>query len=206
MYAYVRAYDFLSQIMDYGDTDIEKWAIFVRVYRRVIERQDADPAAIDTDDIVLTHYRLRKLDAKNLGLTSGEAGELAGITAAGSAQPREAKYGLLQEVIDKINVLFAGTDVDQNSGVSAAETIMRHIVDNPKIQAEAMANTPIDFETSPTIVAELEDIMYASAAGHSNAMKALLHKSDFASIVDVLVAMGLYEKTRGEAERIATAG
>ena len=48
--------------------------------------------------------------------------------------------------------------------------------------------------------------MYASAAGHSNAMKALLHKSDFASIVDVLVAMGLYEKTRGEAERIATAG
>ena len=206
VFAFVRAYDFLSQIMDYGDTDIEKWAIFLRVYRRVIEREDADPAAINTDDIVLTHYRLRKLDAKNLGLTSGEAGELAGITAAGSAQPREAKYGLLQEVIDKINALFAGTDVDENSGVSAAETIMRHIVDNPKIQAEAMANTPIDFETSPTIVAELEDIMYASAAGHSNAMKALLHKSDFASIVDVLVAMGLYEKTRGEAERIATAG
>ena len=33
--------------------------------------------------------------------------------------------------------------------------------------------------------------MYASAAGHSNAMKALLQKSDFSSIVNVLVAMGL---------------
>lgn len=206
VFAFVRAYDFLSQIMDYGDTDIEKWAIFLRVYRRVIERHEADPAAVNTDEIVLTHYRLRRLDAQNLGLTSGSAGELSGITAAGSAQPREAKYGLLQDVIDKINALFAGTDVDEVNGVSAAETILRHVVDNPKIQAEAMANTPIDFETSPTIVAELEDVMYASAAGHSNAMKALLHKSDFTSIVNVLVAMGLYEKTRDEAERAAAAG
>lgn len=201
----MRAYDFLSQIMDYGDTDIEKWAIFLRVYRRAIERDEPDPAAINTDDIVLTHYRLRKLDAQNLGLTAGDSGELAGITAAGSAQPREAKYGLLQDVIDKINSLFAGTDVDEINGVSAAETILRHVVDNPKIQAEAMANTPIDFESSPTIVAELEDVMYASDAGHSNAMKALLHKGEFAAIVNVLVAMGLYEKTRREAERAAAA-
>lgn len=204
VFSFVRAYDFLSQIMDYGDTDIEKWAIFLRVYRRAIERDEADPSAINTDDIVLTHYRLRKLDAQNLRLTSGTPGELSGITAAGSAQPREAKYGLLQDVIDKINTLFSGTDVDEINGVSAAETILRHVVDNPKIQAEAMANTPIDFETSPTIVAELEDVMYASAAGHSNAMKALLQKSDFAGIVNVLVAMGLYEKTRGEAERAAS--
>lgn len=206
VFAFVRAYDFLSQIMDYGDTDIEKWAIFLRVYRRVIERQDADPAAINTDDIVLTHYRLRKLEAQNLGLTAGAIGALAGITAAGSAQPREAKYGLLQDVIDRINGLFAGTDVDEIGGVSAAETLLRYVVDNPKIQAEAMANTPIDFETSPTIIAELEDVMYASAAGHSNAMKSLLQKSDFAGIVAVLVAMGLYEKTRGEAERAASVG
>lgn len=199
--AFVRSYDFLSQIMDYGDTDIEKWAIFLRVYRRVIEREDTDPAAVNTDDIVLTHYRLRKLDAKNLGLTSGKPGELSGITAAGSAQPREAKYGLLQDVIDKINSLFAGTDVDEIHGVSAAETILRHVVDNPRIQAEAMANGPVDFETSPTIAAELEDVMYASAEGHSKAMKALLQKSDFAAVVQVLLSMGLYEKTRGEVER-----
>lgn len=109
-------------------------------------------------------------------------------------------------MIDKINGLFAGTDVDELNAVSAAETILRHVIDNPKIQAEAMANTPIDFETSPTIVAELEDVMYASASGHSNAMKALLQKSDFASVVNVLVAMGLYEKTRTEAERAATSG
>ena len=204
--AFVRSYDFLSQIMDYGDTDIEKWAIFLRVYRRVIEREDADPAAVNTDDIVLTHYRLRKLEAKNLGLTPNKPGELSGITHGGSGQPREAKYGLLQDVIDKINGLFAGTDVDEINGVSAAETILRHVVDNPRIQAEAMANGPVDFETSPTIAAELEDVMYASAEGHSKAMKALLQKSDFAAVVQVLLSMGLYEKTRDEAEQGASRG
>src|SRR5690606_39632588 len=74
--AFVRAYDFLSQILDYGDTDIEKWAIFLRVYRRVIERQDAVPPVINTDEIVLTHYRLRKLDARNLKLTPDSPGVL----------------------------------------------------------------------------------------------------------------------------------
>lgn len=45
------------------------------------------------------------------------------------------------------------------------------------------------------VSAELEAVIYASAAGHSNAMKPLLQKSDFASIVAVLVAMGLYKDT-----------
>jgi type I restriction enzyme R subunit len=201
--AFVRAYDFLSQILDYGDTDIEKWAIFLRVYRRVIERADGYTPTIDTDDIVLTHYRLRKLDAQNLGLTPGSPGELTGITAAGSSQPREAKYGLLQEVIDKINDLFAGTGIDEVDGVSVTETIMRHVVENQKIQAEAMANTAIDFETSPTIVSELEDVIYASGTGHNDAVNALLNLKNLGPLVDVLVSMGLYEKTREEAERSA---
>ncbi len=204
--AFVRAYDFLSQILDYGDTDIEKWAIFLRVYRRVIERQETDPRIINTDEIVLTHYRLRRLEAQSLALTAGRSGELSGITEAGSGQPQEVKYGLLQEVIDKINDLFSGTGVDEVAGISATETIMRHIVENEKIQAEAMANTAVDFEGSPTIEAELEDVVYASGIGHNDAIKALLQMENLAPLVKVLHSMGLYEKTRDEAERGARAG
>lgn len=201
--AFVRAYDFLSQILDYGDTDIEKWAIFLRVYRRVIERHDVDPRVINTDEVVLTHYRLRKLDARNLGLAPGASGELAGVTEAGSGQPREVKYGLLQEVIDKINTLFSGTGVSETDGISVTETIMRHVVENEKIQAEAMANTPVDFGSSPTIESELEDVIYASAVGHDDGIKALLQMESLRPLVDVLLAMGLYEKSRTEAEQVA---
>lgn len=201
--SFVRAYDFLSQILDYGDTDIEKWAIFLRVYRRVIERQDAVPPVINTDEIVLTHYRLRKLDARNLKLVSDNPGILGGVTESGSGQPREVKYGLLQDVIDKINDLFSGTGVSEVDGIAVTETIMRHVVENEKIQAEAMANTPVDFETSPTIESELEDVIYASATGHNDGIKALLQMENLGPLVKVLVAMGLYEKSRDEAERNA---
>lgn len=204
--AFVRAYDFLSQILNYGDIDIEKWAIFLRVYRGVIEREEALPPVINTDDIILTHYRLRKLEAQNLGLTAGQSGELTGLTESGSAQPREVKYGLLQEVINKINQLFAGTGIDEVDGVSVTETIMRHIVDNEKIQAEVMANTAIDFETSRTIVGGLEDVIYSSGIGHNDAIKALLQMHDLSPLVQVLVSMGLYEKTRMEAELAAGNG
>jgi hypothetical protein len=50
------------------------------------------------------------------------------------------------------------------------ELILRHIVDNEKIQAEVMANTAIDFETSPAIIGELEGVIYASAIGCDDAI------------------------------------
>jgi type I restriction enzyme R subunit len=194
--AFVRAYDFFSQILDYGDTDIEKWAIFLRVYRRVIEHDDPRAPTISADDIVLTHYRLRKLETASLGLTSGTPGELSGITAAGSGAPQETKYGLLQEVIDKINTLFTGSGIDEVDAVSVTETVLRHIVENESIQAEAMANTSADFHSSPTIPAELENAIYESGIGHNAGIKALLQMGDLGPLVNVLIAMGLYEKSR----------
>ena len=194
--AFVRSYDFFSQILDYGDTDVEKWAIFLRVYRRVIEREEPFAPTINADDIVLTHYRLRKLEAASLGLTSGTPGALSGITAVGSGAPQETKYGLLREVIDRINTLFTGTGIDEVDAVSVTETVLRHIVENESIQAEAMANTAADFNSSPTISAELETAIYASGIGHNAGIKALLQMGDLGPLVNVLIAMGLYEKSR----------
>lgn len=100
----------------------------------------------------------------------------------------------------------AGDGIEEVNGVSVTETILRHVVENQKIQAEAMANTPIDFETSPTIVAELEDGIDDSGIGHSQSIEALLQMTNLAPLVTVLIGMGLYEKTREEAERTANAG
>ncbi|MHA3724437.1 type I restriction endonuclease subunit R [Leucobacter sp. HY1910] len=197
--AFVRAYDFFSQILDYGDTDIEKWAIFLRVYRRVIAPEETAAASITSDDIVLTHYRLRKLESASLALSPGAPGELAGITAAGSGAPRETKYGLLQEVIDRINTLFTGTGVDEVDAVGVTESVLRHIVENDAVQAEAMANTAVDFNASPTIAIELEEAIYASGIGHGAGIKALLQMEDLAPLAQVLIDMGLHARARAAA-------
>ncbi|WP_424467038.1 type I restriction endonuclease subunit R [Pseudoclavibacter helvolus] len=193
---FVSAYDFLSQIINYDDTDIEKWSIFLRVYRTVIRRQDAPASAIDTDEIVLKHFQLKKQAQAKLRLIDGEVGELSGLTAAGSATPRETKYGLLSDVIDKINDLFAGADIDEVQAVEAANTLMGQVLESEELRSQANANTRVDFEFSPSINVELEDAAYASGAQQNRAFQHLLQSQDWDRVKELLLAMDMYEKLR----------
>jgi type I restriction enzyme R subunit len=197
--AFVRSYDFLSQIINYEDTRVEKWAIFLRVFRRVIERDEPQAPVLDLDDVILTHYRLRRLDQKSLGLTGGEAGELAGITEGGSGQARETKYGWLSEIIDQLNTLFAGSGLGETDQVNSFESVFRHAVDNPQLQAEAMANTQADFDTSPTIHTQVEELLYTAGEGHEKAIATLLQMEDITGLIQILLRAGLYERLRSAA-------
>jgi type I restriction enzyme R subunit len=197
--AFVRSYDFLSQIINYEDTRVEKWAIFLRVFRRVIERDQPDAPVLDLDDVVLTHYRLRRLDQQTLGLTGGEQGELSGITAGGSGQARQTKYGWLSAIIEQLNTLFAGSGLGETDQVNSFESVFRHAVDNPELQAEAMANTEADFHTSPTIHTQVEELLYTAGEGHQKAISALLQMDDITGLIRILLQAGLYEKLRDAA-------
>lgn len=196
---FVRAYDFLSQIINYEDTRVEKWAIFLRVYRRVIERDEPQEKVLDLDDVVLTHYRLRRLDQQSLGLSAGEQGELSGITEGGSGQARETKYGWLSEIIEQLNTLFSGSGLGETDQVNSFESVFRHAVDNPQLQAEAMANTQADFDTSPTIHTQVEELLYTAGDGHEKAIAALLQMDDITGLIKVLLQAGLYERLRSAA-------
>lgn len=194
--AFVRTYDFLSQIVNYESTRIEKWAVFLRVYRGVIAREPGESQTAITDDVVLTHYRLRRQAEQRLQLGDGDPGALAGVTDAGSGAARDAKYGPLSAVIDQINQLFAETGVEETDQVNAVESILRHAIDNPALQAEAVANTPVDFASSPTIQVELDELPYTAGIGHQQAIKALLQQGDLKQLADILLGAGLYEKLR----------
>lgn len=197
--AFVRSYDFLSQIINYEDTRVEKWAIFLRVFRRVIERDEPQTPVLDLDDVILTHYRLRRMDQQSLGLTQGETGELAGITEGGSGRAKETKYGWLSAIIDQLNTLFAGSGLGETDQVNSFESVFRHAVDNPQLQAEAMANTQADFDTSPTIQSQVEELLYTAGEGHEKAISALLQMDDIGGLIELLLQAGLYEGLRSAA-------
>ena len=57
--SFVRLYDFMSQVVNYGDSDLEGRAIFLRVLERVI-RADTVSAEIDLSGVV------RKKDRKSV--------------------------------------------------------------------------------------------------------------------------------------------
>ncbi len=196
---FVRAYDFLSQIINYESVDIEKWSIFLKVYRGAI-RDDEPGDEIDLTDVVLTKYKLSKASQGSLKLTAGQQGQLAGVTAVGSSGVRTPKYGLLDEVLQRINDLFAGSDLDEVDRANALISVFNHATTSTRLQAEAMANSESDFASSPSIIEELEDIPYRADMGHQAAIKYLVSSGKYRQLAEALLTQGLYEALRQAAQ------
>ena len=98
--AYVRLYTFLSQIFDYGNTAIEKRAIFCKRLLPLLEfGRERD--GIDLSKVVLTHHNLKKKGKINLSLYAGDATKLHPMTEAGSGSVQEKEKALLAEIIKK---------------------------------------------------------------------------------------------------------
>lgn len=195
-----RAYDFFSQIIDYGDTRVEKLAIYLKLLSKLIRNKGDNAGALDLSDVVLTHYALKKQEAAELKLQSGEPGQLKGPTDAGSGTPRQKKRSRLEELIEQINKLFEGAGLKDEDQINAISSIMRHAIHDPQLQREAMANGPTDFSTSPSIPSVIDDVIYEAGEGHQKAINVLLESGNWSDLTQVLLRGGLYEALRNQAE------
>jgi type I restriction enzyme R subunit len=198
--AFLKAYDFFSQIIDYGDTRVEKLSIYLRLLAPLLREGDEPTPSLDLSDVALTHYRLKKLAEESLALADGQGKGLDPLTDVGSSSPREKKRSRLDELVEYINSLFEGTDIPPIDGRNAIESVFEHAVENALLQQEAMANGPVDFASSPTLRTQLEETIYLAGEGHQKAINVLLELSDNGRLRDILIRGGLQERLRERAE------
>ncbi len=201
--AYRRAYDFFSQIIDYGDTRVEKLAIYLKLLSEVIKNNDPKAAALDLSDVALTHYALKRQEAADLRLQSGAPGQLKPLTASGSAMVRENRQGTFEDLIEHINKLFEGSGLGDEDQVNAVSSVYRHLLGNERMQKEAMANGPADFYTSPSIPVTVEEVLYTADEGHRKAIAQLMDSPSTAALLDLMVRADLHGALRAQAEREA---
>ena len=71
---YVRLYAFLSQIFDYGNTDIEKRSIFFKLLHRLLDF-GRETQGLDLSSLAMTHYSIKDMGRKNLILNDGKPTE-----------------------------------------------------------------------------------------------------------------------------------
>jgi type I restriction enzyme R subunit len=147
---FVRAYDFLSQIVDYGtDTSLEKRSIFFRHLAPLLEIANTKEP-VDLSRVVLTHYNIKDLGRHQLPLAGGggETPKLNPISAVGSAKVRDPDMVKLAEIIRKMNDLFEGelTDADQ---INFVNHIRDKMLENPVLARQAAANKRDQFVASP---------------------------------------------------------
>ncbi|MBF0612461.1 MAG: type I restriction endonuclease subunit R [Magnetococcales bacterium] len=197
--AFLRVYTFLSQMFDYGNTALEKRAIFFKRLLPLLEfGRERD--GVDLSKVVLTHHKLRNQGKRDLPLAGGEADKLQPLTESGSGQVREKEKARLAEIIARVNALFEGewTDGDMLSFVN---TISKKMVESPILTQQADNNTKGQFANSPDLPTEWTNAIMDALTAHSTMSKqALGSEKTRRGLLEILLGPGqLYELLRSRA-------
>ncbi len=200
MGAYVRLYAFLSQIFDYGNTDIEKRFLF---YKRLIPLLEfgRERDIVDLSKVVLTHHTLKNRGKQALNLNQGEHYTLQPMDAVGSGTVQEKQHAYLVEIIEKVNGLFEGELSDDDQLVYVNGVLKGKLLENETLMQQAANNTKEQFGNSPDLSqAILHAIMDALDAHQSMSSQALGSERVREGLKDVLLGPAqLYEALRARA-------
>ncbi|KAA0973018.1 type I restriction endonuclease subunit R [Paeniglutamicibacter gangotriensis] len=162
--SFVRAYDFLSQIFDFADTDLEKRSIYYKHLLPVLRVNDAK-VALDLSGVVLAKYALKDKGKAQLQLT-GEDAPLKPPTEVGTGQAKDPVLVTWEEIIQQANLPFEGEEMD--AVAHFVEGVRRELVKNETLQKQAQNNSRSHFGSSPHLAQAVTDAVSNSMASHYN--------------------------------------
>lgn len=109
--AFCGLYGFLSQIIPYQDSDLERLYVFLRHLTTKLPKRSAGPSYQFDDEVRLEYYRLQKISEGSISLSDGQANRLDGPSEVGTGVLHEEAVPL-SRLIDFVNDRF-GTDFNQ---------------------------------------------------------------------------------------------
>ena len=197
---FVRVYDFMSQIVDYGDASLEALSIYLRLLERLIRPTNLTAEAIDLSDVALV--AIKQTDTGVHDLSLGEKVGLSGVTGAGSGQKKDPKMVAFAEVIERLNDLFGDEEFSEGTKTSFANTTVATLLENETLLAQAEVNTGKQFLESP----DLKNEFLATIAANQGANNKMAeHFFTESQIVDVLISSFgkvLYETVQQRKETV----
>jgi len=196
--SYVRVYEFLGQMFDYGNTDYEKLYLFAKMLLPLLD-YGRERDGLDLSALKLTHHRMRDLGQQKLNLAGAETGPgLAPVTQVGSGQVQDKHKQRLQEIIAAMNDLFEG-EITEGDTVAYVDTVIKEkLLESDLLRSQAVANTKEQFGNSPNLGDELMNaIMDAMTAHQAMSRQALNSDNIRGRILATLLGPGqLWEGLR----------
>lgn len=195
--SFIRVYEFLGQMFDYGNTDYEKLYLFARMLLPLLD-YGREREGIDLSVLKLTHHRMRDLGQQRLNLSGEEPPPaLTPITDVGSGQVQDKHKQLLSAIILAMNDLFEG-EITESDAVTYHTVIKEKMLESDLLRSQAAANTREQFGNSPQLNDELMNaIMDAMAAHQSMSRQALNSDNIRGRILATLLGPGqLWEALR----------
>jgi len=171
---FVRFYEFMSQIVDYDDKDLEKLSLYARSLRPMLRETLLEEDDIDLDNVVLSHYRLSKIRQQDLRLKEDSVDYgLEPGDGLGTAKPKNKKEEFLSLIIARLNEIFITDELTEKDLVNYANTIRDKISENQAVMSQIANNSPEqallgDFPKA------MDDAVMDSGEAHQNQMMQLL--------------------------------
>lgn len=141
--AFCNLYGFLSQVIPYQDSDLEKLFTYLRHLILKLPKRKSGPGYQFDEEVELDYYRLQKISEGSISLNEGYAKPLDGPREVGSGLVREEQVAL-SRLIDFINERFGGelNEADQLFFDQIAEAALK----NELLQKSAEVNSLDKFQ------------------------------------------------------------
>ncbi|MHC5264207.1 type I restriction endonuclease subunit R [Streptomyces sp. UC4497] len=187
---YVRLYDFMSQIVDYGDPFMEMLSIFLRLLEKVIA-ESAWAADVDLSNVVLVGVKHNKVIPVDISL-AGE-GQLKGISAAGTGAKKDPKYVALQVVIDKMNDLFGADTFAEYQIREFVQGLVQRLLTDPDLINQTKVNSKKQFLESPDFQAAVTEAVADNQDAHNTMADYFFTDGPAINSIIVALADAFYE-------------
>jgi type I restriction enzyme R subunit len=200
MATFVRLYTFLSQIFDYGNTEIEKRAIFFKNLIRLLQF-GRERERVDLSALMLTHHTLKSRGTQPMPLNPGATPTLDPITETGSGSVQAKEKARLLEIIEKVNDLFDGELTADDKLVYVNSVIKGKLLESKTLQLQAKNNSKEQFANSPDFDGGVLNAGMDALQAHSMMSEQLLNSAKVRLALKefLLTHGGLYEALREQA-------
>jgi type I restriction enzyme R subunit len=189
--AYRNLYAFLSQIIPYQDSELEKLYAFVRnLIAKLPPPGDGKAFALD-GEVALRFFRLQQMTEGSIELSDGEADPLKGPTDVGTARAPEEQVAL-SSLIDKLNERFgtAFTEADQ----FFFDQIRASAEEHEEIVEAARANNLVNF--SSYLDRMLDELFIDRMEGNEEIFSRVMTDREFRSAAHEHLAREIFRRVR----------
>lgn len=186
-------YAFLSQVIPYQDSDLEKAYVFYRHLSAKLPRRQQGPSYNFDDEVRLEYYRLQKISEGSISLKEGYANPLDGPTEVGTGMVREPEVPL-STLIERLNERF-GTEFNQADQLFF-DQILETVVADDNIQRAAEVNSEDKFAL--VLVNLLKTIFIERIDQNEDIFARFMNEPDFQKAVTNWVVVNAIDKLKRE--------
>ena len=189
---FVRTYSFLSQVVSFGDSKLERDYIYCRALGLAAARRSTAVERLDLgSEVELTHLRDEVTFEGSLSLDA-DTGEVKTIFGEGGAAKHEPPVEPLSEIVDELNERF-GLNLDERDQLLFDQFEETWVAD-PEVVAQAQNNTFENFRLvfdrmfMDTVVGRMDD--------NEAIFKRILDDEEFRQVLMDLYASRVYQRSR----------